>query len=130
MAVGQNEWYHVGVGEFTTHLRSYFSGHWDVRGYDLDFDPWPFGWIFGLELFEIETADFPMDCVVVPSTFLQVEELVDRLAQSFRPVGRREDLLRGSWKLIYSTSADLSLGAHATQRNQSLFVSLRKPGFS
>ncbi|CAJ1351755.1 unnamed protein product [Effrenium voratum] len=38
----------------------------------------------------------------------KVEELVDRLAQSFRPVGRREDLLRGSWKLIYSTSADLT----------------------
>ena len=38
--------YHFGVGEFTTHLRTYFSG-WiesDVQwGYDLalDFDPWP-----------------------------------------------------------------------------------------
>ena len=25
MAVGQNQWYHFGVGEFTTHLRTYFS---------------------------------------------------------------------------------------------------------
>ena len=33
---------HFGVGEFTTHLRTYFSGDWDVHwGYDLDFDPWP-----------------------------------------------------------------------------------------
>ena len=30
------------VGEFTTHLRTYFSGERDVHwGYDLDFDPWP-----------------------------------------------------------------------------------------
>ena len=26
MAVGRNQWYHVGVGEFTTHFRTYFSG--------------------------------------------------------------------------------------------------------
>ena len=46
---GSNHWYHSGVGEFTTHFRTYFSGwiesdvHW---GYDLalDFDPWPVGW--------------------------------------------------------------------------------------
>ena len=46
MAVGQIQWYHFGVGEFTTHFRTYFSVriesdvHW---GYDLalDFDPWP-----------------------------------------------------------------------------------------
>ena len=38
VAVG---WYHFGVGEFTTHSRTYFSGGWDVhRGYDFDFDPW------------------------------------------------------------------------------------------
>ena len=31
-----------GVGEFTTHFRTYFSGDWDVhRGYDLAVDPWP-----------------------------------------------------------------------------------------
>ena len=23
---GQNQWYHFGVGEFTTHFRTYFSG--------------------------------------------------------------------------------------------------------
>ena len=35
---------HFGVGEFTTHFRTYFSWDWDVHwGYDLDFDPWPFG---------------------------------------------------------------------------------------
>ena len=40
----QNQWHHFGVGEFTTHFRTYFSGwiesdvHW---GYDLAFDPWP-----------------------------------------------------------------------------------------
>ena len=44
-ALGQNQWYHFGVGEFTTHFRTYFSG-WiesDVhRGLtDLAFDPWP-----------------------------------------------------------------------------------------
>ena len=39
---GSNQWYHFGVGKFTTHFRTYFSGDWDVhRGYDLDFDPWP-----------------------------------------------------------------------------------------
>ena len=28
----------------TTHVRTYFSGDWDVHcGYDLDFDPWPHG---------------------------------------------------------------------------------------
>ena len=31
MAVGQNQWYHFGVGEFTTHFRTYFSGDWDVH---------------------------------------------------------------------------------------------------
>ena len=46
MAVGQNQRYHYGVGEFTTHFRTYFSGwiqsdvHW---GHDLDFVPWPNG---------------------------------------------------------------------------------------
>ena len=26
LAMVQNQWYHVGVGEFTTHFRTYFSG--------------------------------------------------------------------------------------------------------
>ena len=26
VAVGQNQWYYFGVGEFTTHFRAYFSG--------------------------------------------------------------------------------------------------------
>ena len=26
----QSQWYHCGVGEFTTHSRTYFSGDWDV----------------------------------------------------------------------------------------------------
>ena len=31
-------------GKCATHFRTYFSGDWDVHwGYDLDFDPWPFG---------------------------------------------------------------------------------------
>ena len=35
LAVGQHE-YHFGVGEFTTHFRTYFSGDWDVHwGYGL-----------------------------------------------------------------------------------------------
>ena len=35
---------HFGVGEFTTHFRTYFSGDWDVHWkYDLDFDSWPSG---------------------------------------------------------------------------------------
>ena len=35
---------HFGVGEFTTHLRTYFSGDGDVDWglTDLAFDPWPF----------------------------------------------------------------------------------------
>ena len=32
----------VGIGELTTHFRTYFGGDWDVHWrYDLDFDPWP-----------------------------------------------------------------------------------------
>ena len=37
----------VGIGEFTTHFRTYFSGwiesdvHWGLT--DLDLDPWPYG---------------------------------------------------------------------------------------
>ena len=39
-AVGQNQWYHFGVGALP--ILVYFDGDWDVhRGYDLDFDPWP-----------------------------------------------------------------------------------------
>ena len=35
---------HVGVGEFTTHFRTYFTGDWDVHWwYDLALDPWPGG---------------------------------------------------------------------------------------
>ena len=41
MAVGQNQWYHFGVG--APPILVYFSGDWDVHwGYDLDFDPWPY----------------------------------------------------------------------------------------
>ena len=33
---------HLGVGAFTAHFRTHFSGDWDVHwGYDLDVDPWP-----------------------------------------------------------------------------------------
>ena len=36
MAVGQNQWCHFGVGEFTTHFRTYFSVDWDVHwGYGI-----------------------------------------------------------------------------------------------
>ena len=36
LAVRQNQWCHVGVGEFTTHFRLYFSGDWDVHwGYGI-----------------------------------------------------------------------------------------------
>ena len=39
-------------GEFTSHVRTYFSADWDVRwGFDLDFDPWPSGCFpFGFHL--------------------------------------------------------------------------------
>ena len=41
LAVGQNHWCHFGVG--APPIFGCFSGDWDVhRGYDLDFDPWPF----------------------------------------------------------------------------------------
>ena len=40
MAVGQNQWYHFGVG--APPILLYFSGDLDVqRGYNLDFDPRP-----------------------------------------------------------------------------------------
>ena len=37
MAVGQNQWYHFGVGEFTTHFRNDFSGWIGMftRGYPI-----------------------------------------------------------------------------------------------
>ena len=45
MDVGQNQWYPFGVGEFTTHFRTYFSGWIRSRSLGanraLDFDPWP-----------------------------------------------------------------------------------------
>ena len=34
--MGQNQWYHFGVGALPN-----FSGDWTHWGYDLDFDPWP-----------------------------------------------------------------------------------------
>ena len=41
LAVGQNQWYHFGVG--APPVLVYFSGDWDVhRGYDLDFGQWLF----------------------------------------------------------------------------------------
>ena len=41
MALGQNQWYHFGVG--APAILVYVSGDWDVHwGYDLDFDPWPY----------------------------------------------------------------------------------------
>ena len=47
MAVGQNQWYRFGVGEFTTHFSRDFCGDWDVHwGYDLAFDPWPNACVF------------------------------------------------------------------------------------
>ena len=40
MAVGQNQWYHFGVG--APLILVHCSGDWDVhRGYDLGFDHWP-----------------------------------------------------------------------------------------
>ena len=40
LAVGQNQWYHFGVG--APPILVNFSWDWDVRwGYDLAFDPWP-----------------------------------------------------------------------------------------
>ena len=57
MAVGQSRF---GIpfwleGEFTTHVRTYFSGDWDFHwGCDLGFDPWP----HRKKLDQIETAGF------------------------------------------------------------------------
>ena len=33
---------HFGVGECTTHFRTYFSRDWDVHRGERDFDPWPY----------------------------------------------------------------------------------------
>ena len=49
MAVGQNQWYHFGVGEFTTHFRTYLSGWiltWpfvDLTGFYGEFDQFAVG---------------------------------------------------------------------------------------
>ena len=51
LAVGQNQGYHLGVGEFTTHFRTYFSGWIGSRSLGvLAFDPWPllFPFLFGM----------------------------------------------------------------------------------
>ena len=43
VAVGQNPWYHFGVGEFTTHSSLFWWG----LGFSLgvgEFDPWPNGY--------------------------------------------------------------------------------------
>ena len=41
LAVGQNQWYHFGVG--APPILVYVSGHWDIhQKYDLGFDPQPF----------------------------------------------------------------------------------------
>ena len=41
MAVGQNQWYHSGIG--APPILVFFSADWDVNwGYDLGFDPWPY----------------------------------------------------------------------------------------
>ena len=41
LAVGQQQRYHFGVG--APPILLYFSADWDDHGYDLAFDPWPFG---------------------------------------------------------------------------------------
>ena len=40
LAVGQNQWYHFGVG--APPILVYFSGDWDVYWRVRDFDPWPY----------------------------------------------------------------------------------------
>ena len=40
VAVGQKQWYHFGVGAFTTHV-GLLLGLNRMFTYDLDFDPWP-----------------------------------------------------------------------------------------
>ena len=43
MAVGQNQWYHFGVGAPPVLVFFFFCGNWDVHwGYDMAFDPWPY----------------------------------------------------------------------------------------
>ena len=65
MAVGENQWDPI-LDEFTTHFSTYFSGwiesdvHW---GYDLAFDPWPYG--YGSKLSHQGTAGFG-PCVHLP----------------------------------------------------------------
>ena len=55
MAVGQNQWQHFGVGEFTTHVRTYFSGDWDVH--------WGYG-ILPLGQMRLEDVACPILCVL------------------------------------------------------------------
>ena len=42
MAVGQNQWYHFGVGEFTTHFRTYVSGWIGMFTGGTGFNAWPY----------------------------------------------------------------------------------------
>ena len=47
------------VGEFTTHFRTYLSGHWDVHWNltDLDLDPWPNDGVLGFQCWMSNLAD-------------------------------------------------------------------------
>ena len=85
LAVAQTQWYHFGVGEFTTHFRTYFSGgigdvHW---GTIWGFDPWPYNW------YGILTQGLLTTALWVISPWL------GRDAKLTWPPCRTADLLRG-----------------------------------
>ena len=61
MAVGQNQWYHFGIG--APPILIYFNGDWDVHwGYDLGFDPWPNGFRPSTPASEVHERVLPGAC--------------------------------------------------------------------
>ena len=78
MAVGCHNRFGIpfwGIGEFTTHFRTYFGGwiesdvHW---GYDLDFDPWPNVSLLGWAASEIERSHIAKKFGVACGSYLWI----------------------------------------------------------
>ena len=60
MAVGQNQWYHFGVG--APPILVYFSGDWDVHwGASRAFDPWPYHCAVCLAFFVLTCEAFGLE---------------------------------------------------------------------
>ena len=87
--MGHYQWYHLGLGEFTTHCRTYCSGDWDVhRGYGL--------WV-------LRMATFSIGFLLTPTAF-------DHLPPSISPKGtpmlsRRRRTWKDPFRFLISSFA-------------------------